>query len=93
MELCTWHIFDRLLEYGTYRTPRAVSDWIPLSMEGIRTNNVRGIDISVGFPQKFQSTLKTLPLCFSTKYTIKLEKKLKDTECSESRSDRLFSWE
>jgi len=35
----------------------------------------------------------TLLLCFSTKYTFRLEKKLRDTDCFESRSDRLSSWE
>jgi hypothetical protein len=62
-------------------------------MEGIRTDIAQGIEISVGFPQNLQATVMTLPLCFSTKYTFRLEKKLKDTDCPESRSDRLSSWE
>ena len=86
-------MFERLLEYGTYPTPRVVSEWAPLSVVGIRTDMAQGIEISVGVPQKFQATVMGLPLCFSTKYTSRLEKKLRDTDCTESRSDRLSSWE
>jgi len=88
-----WHMFGRLLEYGTYRIPRVVNEWAPLSMVGIRTDMAQGIEISVGFPQKFQATVMALPLCFSFQYTSSLEKKLRDTDCPESRSDRLSSWE
>ena len=86
-------MFERLLEHGTYRIPRVVSEGAPLSTVGIPTDMAQGIEISVGFPQKLQATVMTLPLCFSAKYTSRLEKKLRDTDCPESRSDRLSSWE
>jgi len=93
VELLTWHMFERLLEYGTYRIPRVVSEWGPLSVVGIWTDIAKGIEISVGFPQKLQATVMTLLLCFSAEYMFRLEKKLRDTDCPESRSDRLSSWE
>jgi hypothetical protein len=74
VDIFMWHMFARLLEYGTYRTPRVVSGWAPLSMQGIQTDIAQGIEISVGFPQNLQATVMTLPLCFSTKYTFRLEK-------------------
>jgi hypothetical protein len=86
-------MFEQLLQYGTYRTPRVVSEWAPLSMVGIRKDVSQGIEISVGFPQNLQATVMTLLLCFSTKYTFRLGKKLRNIDCSESRSDRLSTRE
>jgi hypothetical protein len=93
VELFTWHMFERLFIYRTYRTPRVVSEWTPLSMVGIRTDNAQGKEISVAFPQNLQANVMTVPLCFTTKYTFRLKKKLRDTDCSESRSDCLSSSE
>jgi hypothetical protein len=50
-------MLNRLLKYGTYRTPRVVSEWAALAMEGIQTVIAQSVEISLDFPQDLQATV------------------------------------